>query len=165
MAAGSTYTPIATQTLSSAAASVTFSSIPGTYTDLVVLAAPLSGAPEEFVMQFNSDTASNYSSTLLWGDGTTAGSYRTSSQPNTYLNYYGSVGTTPNTQMFNIMNYANTTTYKTVIGRAGRSASGLDAVVALWRSTAAISTIAIKLKNGNNFTTGSIFTIYGIAAA
>ena len=63
------------------------------------------------------------------------------------------------------MNYANTTTYKSIIGRANRADSGVDAAVALWRSTAAITRIDIKLKNGGSFTAGSTFTLYGIAAA
>jgi hypothetical protein len=63
MAAGNTYEAIATQTLGSAAASVTFSSIPGTYTDLVIVCTPLrvTAGAEELVFQFNSDTGSNYS--------------------------------------------------------------------------------------------------------
>jgi hypothetical protein len=161
----STYEPIATSTLGSAASSVTFSSIPSTYTDLVVVAAPLASSAEEFVMQFNGDTAGNYSATILWGDGSTAGSIRVSNQTYAYLNYYASVSTTQNTQIFNIMNYASTTTNKTVVGRANRADSGVDAAVALWRSTAAITSIALKLKNGSNFSTGSTFTLYGIKAA
>jgi hypothetical protein len=165
MAAGNTYTQIASTTLGSAASSVTFSSIPSTYTDLVIVSAPLATTAEEFVMQFNGDTGTNYSSTFLYGDGTAAGSVRVTNQTYAYLNYYGSVSTTQNTQIFSIMNYANTTTFKTVIGRASRANSGVDAVVALWRSTAAINSIAIKLKNGNNFLAGSTFNLYGIAAA
>lgn len=161
----STYTPIATNTLGSAAASVTFSSIASTYTDLIVVAAPLAGSAEELVMQFNGDTASNYSATLIWGTGTTAGSVRVSNQTYAYLNYYGSVSTTQNTQIFNIMNYSNTTTNKTVIGRANRADSGVDAAVAMWRSTAAINSVAIKLKNGSNFSIGSTFTLYGVKSA
>ena len=116
-------------------------------------------------MQFNGDTAGNYSATILWGDGSTAGSIRVSNQTYAYLNYYASVSTTQNTQIFNIMNYASTTTNKTVVGRANRADSGVDAAVALWRSTAAITSIALKLKNGSNFSTGSTFTLYGIKAA
>jgi hypothetical protein len=167
MAAGNTYEAIATQTLGSTTTSITFSSIAGTYTDLVLVAAPLrsTSGGEELVMQFNGDTSGPYSSTILWGDGTTAGSYRATNQSSIILNYYASVSTAQNTQIFNIMNYANTTTNKTVIGRAGRSDSGVDAIVGRWPSTAAITSIVLKLKNGGSFNTGSVFSLYGIAAA
>lgn len=164
MAAGPTYTPIATTTLSSATSSVTFSSISGSYTDLILVTTPL-GAGEELIMQFNSDTGSNYSSTILWGNGTTAGSYRTTSQTYAYLNYYTSPGTTQQTQIYNIMNYANTATCKTLIGRASKADGGAEAVVALWRSTAAITSVVLKQKLGGNFSTGSTFTLYGVLNA
>ena len=117
------------------------------------------------VMQFNNDTAGPYSSTILWGDGSTAGSYRATNQNSIILNYYASVSTTPTTQIFNIMNYANTTTNKTVVGRAGRSDSGVDATVGRYPSTSAITSMQLKLKNGGNFVSGSSFTLYGIKAA
>jgi hypothetical protein len=160
-----TYEPIATTTLGSAATTVTFSSISSTYTDLILVAAPLSSAAEELVMQFNGDTSAVYSATIVWGSGSSAGSVRSTGQNSAVLNYYASVGGTQNTQIFNVMNYANTTTFKTIIGRAGRSDSGVDATVALWRNTSAINSVALKLKNSNNFLTGSTFTLYGVKSA
>ena len=64
MAAGATYYPIATTTLSSATNSVSFSSISGSYTDIVIVfngAASTSGVTCN--VQFNSDTGTNYSTT------------------------------------------------------------------------------------------------------
>jgi hypothetical protein len=167
MAAGNTYEAIATQTLGSAAASVTFSSIPGTYTDLVIVCTPLrvTAGAEELVFQFNSDTGSNYSSTILTGDGSTASSIRFSNQTYANMNYNSNVSQTQSVQIYSLMNYSNTTTFKTFIGRANRADSGVETAVALWRSTAAVTSIAAKLKNGNNFATGSTFSLYGILAA
>ena len=164
MAIDNTYTAIATNTLGSAAASVTFSSISGSYTDLVFAIAPL-GAGEELVAQFNGDTGTNYSRTTLWGNGTTAGSVQNSAQTYAILNYYAAVGSTQATQIWNVMNYANTTTYKTILGRASKADGGVDATVALWRSTAAITSVVFKQKNGGNFSIGSTFSLYGIKAA
>lgn len=162
----STYTPIATTTLGSSTTTINFTSISSAYTDLVLVAVPLrtTGA-EEMVMQFNNDTISPYSSTILWGDGSTAGSVRSTNQSSIILNYYASVSTTPMTQIFSIMNYANTTTNKTVLGRAGRSDSGIDATVGRWPSTSAITSMQLNLKNGGNFLTGSTFTLYGVKSA
>ena len=78
----STYTPIATQTLSANTASVTFSSIPQGYTDLVLIvsATPVAAGTWNLEMRFNNDTGSNYSRTVLSGDGSTAQSDRQSNQ-------------------------------------------------------------------------------------
>ena len=71
-----TYEPIATTTLGSAVNSFTFSSIPNTYTDLVlVVVVPTAASSGTFGLRFNSDTASNYSHTTLSGNGSSAVSY------------------------------------------------------------------------------------------
>jgi hypothetical protein len=70
-----TYEPIATTTLGSAAADVTFTSISGTYTDLVLVAVTQIGSSGDYLgVQFNSDTGTNYSRTRLSGNGTSASS-------------------------------------------------------------------------------------------
>lgn len=165
MAAGSTYTPIATTTLGSAAADYTFSSIPSTYTDLVLVfnGRCTSTGGWNLFLQFNGDTSTAYSSTSMYGDGTTAASGRgtnNASTPGFVVDgsNYGQVNAS-------IMNYANTTTYKTVIGRGSTAAgSYVDARVGLWRNTSAINSIRIY-SNGGNWQTGSTFTLYGITAA
>ena len=166
MAAGSTYTPIATQTLGSAAASVTFSSISGAYTDLVLVANGTSTSGNNSNLQFNSDTATNYSATALSGDGASATSYRNSSQTSMLIDYNGNFSTTNTTILISILNYSNATTYKTVLSRANRAAGGTDALVGLWRSTSAITTVKMSIGGGGNaYAVGSTFTLYGIAAA
>jgi hypothetical protein len=65
MAAGNTYVAIAEQTLGTAAASVTFSSIPGTYTDLVLVISAQDTTNNSFALICNSDTGTNYSRTRL----------------------------------------------------------------------------------------------------
>lgn len=161
MAAGSTYTPIATYTVPSAQASYTFTSIPSTYTDLILVVGGNSSASDNNLMQFNSDTGTNYSGTFLYGDGTTASSARSTSDSKIQLG--GFDGTNPGTLIVQIMNYANTTTYKTVINRMN-SGGYVQARVGLWRSTAAINSVKIY-PSASNLTTGSVLTLYGILAA
>jgi hypothetical protein len=171
MAAGNTYESIATQTLGSAAASVTFSSIPGTYTDLVLIIASLNNTATNTSFQFqvgngSIDTGSNYSATEIYGTGTVAGSDRASNDTAGYLNGPG-IGTStniPNTYVMNFMNYSNTTTYKTILLKGGSAEQNTVAVVNLWRSTSAINTIKI-FQSVNNMATGSTFSLYGIKAA
>lgn len=164
MPAGSTYTPIATTTLGSAATSYTFSSISGSYTDLVLVFAGTMSAPDDLGIRFNSDTGSNYSTTILGGNGTTAFSTRVSTQTQGYLDWAG-LTTAQGNAIVQIQNYANTTTYKTYLSRFNQAARGTDACVGLWRSTAAITSVTIKAVGANNIAAGSTFTLYGIASA
>ena len=172
MPAGNTYESIATQTLGSAAASVTFSSIPSTYTDLVLVCSNLkcSVGSNNVYVRFNSDTGSNYSYTMLSGNGTTAFSVRGTSLTYNYFGGYdtGVDATNPTTVITSIMNYSNTTTNKTTLTRFGViNASGggeTHSIVNLWRSTSAINTILIYPFSGN-WLTGSVFSLYGIKAA
>jgi hypothetical protein len=162
----STYTPIATTTLGSAAASVTFSSISGAYTDLVLVMS-LKGATtsNQSKLQFNADTGANYSNTYLEGDGTNAYSGRRSSGNQIYdFANYVSTASTFSADVTHLMNYSNTTTYKTVLSRSNRPTSNTTANVGLWRSTAAITSIVITANSGN-YDVGSTFTLYGVKSA
>lgn len=158
----STYEPIATTTLGSGQGLVTFASIPATYTDLRLVYTGTGSATIPFALQFNNDTGSNYSYTLLYGTGSSAASTRGTSQTEGYV---GNVWTDQNTIIVDIMNYSNTTTYKTQISRANSAGNRVAAWVNLWRSTAAINKIDITATGGGSYQTGSTFTLYGIKAA
>lgn len=170
MAAGSTYTPIATNTLTSATASVTFSSISGAYTDLVLICnLKHTSTNASIYIRFNSDSGTNYSQTNLYGDGSSAGSARSANQNKAVVSWYVS----PNTALemvtvTQIMNYSNATTYKTILSRGNRASAsnspGTEASVSLWRNTAAITSL-VALPDSGNFDTGSTFSLYGIASA
>lgn len=157
-----TYTPITTTTLTSAASTVTFSSISGTYTDLrIVYATTASGDAGNF-LRFNSDGSSNYSRTGLYGNGSSAGSNIDTSATGIYGPFTMSSAITSNT--IDIMNYSNATTYKTCLVRAGAANNSTLVSAGLWRSTSAITSISITC-DGANFVAGSTFTLYGIKAA
>jgi hypothetical protein len=158
----STYTPIASVTLSSAQSSVTFSGIPQTYTDLVlVVAGVTSSGTEAVAVQCNSDTGSNYSRTVLLGNGTTASSTRASSQTSAGLGVLDSA--TQGNTIYHFMNYSNSTTYKTFIARGNVSSEQARAAVGLWRSTSAITSITVLV--GTSFASGTTFNLYGVANA
>lgn len=162
-----TYTPIATYTASGTISDYTFSSISGTYTDLVLVTSlkMVTGTPETRI-RFNSDTGANYSYTILWGSGSSAGSTRNTGATGVDISYYGVPNTTEgnSVQITNIQNYSNTTTNKTTLSRANNASIGVDAIAGLWRSTAAITSITIY-PNSSSFASGSVFTLYGIKAA
>lgn len=163
----STYAPIATTTLGSTAATVTFSSIAGTYTDLVLIVAGGTDAASGFGLRFNSDTGSNYSRTYLTGTGSAASSGRDTSQTTADISFNGLFGNNTNyNSIIHIMNYSNTTTYKTALSRSNNAATGVDTSVSLWRSTSAITTIDVRTTSASRvFNVGSTFTLYGIKAA
>ena len=166
MAAGSTYTPIATTTLSSAAASVTFSSIPQGYTDLVLItstASDISSDTNHILCQFNPDSSSNYSSTFLYGTGSSAASGRASNASGCFIGRHNP--TEYGTGITHIQNYSNTTTYKSVLSRGGVASSLLIAYVNTWRNTSAITSMTLTPVSASTFDAGSTFTLYGITAA
>ena len=166
MAAGSTYTSIATTTLASATSTVTFSSISGSYTDLVFIFSGNTSAIANSFIRFNSDSGTNYSMTWMAGDGSSALSGRESTKTRLLIDVYGYANPSNITnKVMSIQNYSNATTYKTVLGRANNSAVGTDALVGLWRSTSAITQIDILTLSATTFSVGSTFTLYGILSA
>jgi hypothetical protein len=160
-----TYTLIASNTLGSAAASVTFSSIPATYTDLVLVSnVSGSGGNANLRITFNSDTGTNYSTTALSGDGTTAVSNRSTSQTAMLVVQTGaSLNGAWTTYISHFMDYSNTTTYKTALSRFVAAGSETTANVHLWRSTSAVTSITVATST-NNYASGSTFKLYGIEA-
>jgi len=162
-----TYTELLKTTLGTATNSVTISSIPSGYTDLVLVINAGSSAGADANFRLNGDSGSNYSRTSITGNGSAAGSSRTSNAIIGRLNFngypFGAAGDT--TIIAHFMNYANTTTYKTVISRANQASLGTDAVVNLWRSTAAINSIEILSTAAATYVAGSTFSLYGIANA
>jgi hypothetical protein len=163
MAAGATYTPIATTTLGSAIGTVSFASIPSTYTDLVLVCSILGGDAAR-IYNLNGDTASNYSYTFMRGDGSTATSGRDTAAKMFFAFCDSANPTQPTVAIANFQNYANTTTYKTLLMRGSAVGKWVSASVGLWRNTAAISSFTI-ISDSDTFKTGSTFTLYGIVAA
>jgi hypothetical protein len=166
-----TYEPIATTTLGSAASSVTFSSISGSYTDLILVCVARSATAsisDTYLMTFNGLTTNIYSRTRLLGSGSAVSSARRTSAPN--IDFEGLAGNTSASGTFmmsnvQIQNYSNSTTYKTSIIRQDDANNYVVASVGLFSSTAAITSIGLATSSGANFQSGSTFTLYGIKSA
>lgn len=164
-----TYEPIATTTLGSTTTDYTFSSIPSTYTDLILVADMAdsnTGADQRMLVRVNGDTGSNYSTTTLYGNGSSATSTRNSNR--TFLDNESGASnsiTSGSANIYHFMNYSNTTTYKTVLYRQNNLVNtyGASALVGLWRNTSAISSITIFCIG--SLVVGSTFTLYGVKAA
>jgi hypothetical protein len=160
----STYTPIFSQTLSSTVSSVTFNGIPQYYTDLVLVCwSKVSNVNDALTMQFNEDSSTNYSYTQLIGSGTVSASNNAVNQ--TYARFGNNLQTDGALTKADIQNYANSTTFKTMLSRSGSAVDGgTVAFTNLWRNTDPIVSIKLACESGGNFTSGSTFNLYGIVA-
>ena len=168
----STYTLISSNVLSSSAASVTFSAIPSTYTDLVLRISTRTDYSGDYKNPIDitvNGSSTGYSVTSVFGTGTSAGSNRTSNRAYWSRSYSNSALTTSNT--FNSLevyfsSYAGSA-YKvssafgaTEINSATNNI--VNAVANLWQDSAAISSITLVDESAANFVSGSSFYLYGI---
>ena len=162
---------ISSQTLGANATTVTFSSIPATYTDLVLRCSnrTASGGVETLNIQLNGDTATNYSSTNVKGSGTAASSSRTTSATSAtmYISDWSSdtANTFSNGEIY-IPSY--TVAQNKPIGTFGveennAAAAYATASASLWRNTAAVTSITLIYTGGNDHLAGSSFYLYGIS--
>jgi len=165
-----TYDAIATTTASGSVSQIDFTGISGSYTDLILVmdysysTVPTTRYTLIRVGNGSIDTGSNYSYTTLSGSGSSASSGRVSN--NTYLDLGNATSATGqrSTTILHFQNYSNTTTNKTILARQNNSAIYTQAAVGLWRSTSAINQIRIYDTASANFSSDSVFTLYGIKA-
>lgn len=174
MSKTATYALIESVTLGSSVASVTFtvSGVASRYTDLLLVGQYGSTTTEDYLrMQFNSDTTTNYSSTRIDGNGSTARSSRTSNQNHIWLDWNSSCeNALTKITKANIMDYANATTFKTVLVRGDRATAttptytGTEAMAGIWRKTPEAITSIVLTMSTADILTGSTFKLYGIQA-
>ena len=165
-----TYVALANITLGSSASSVTFSSIPATYRDLVIAANaqdPVSGTTFSNIgLQFNSDTGSNYNWLDMYGDGSSAVSQVQSNVTGILAGYMSSQNNIFSAHIFQIMDYSATDKHKTVLVRSNLGTRSpnttqlAQATAGRWANTSAIT--SIRLSGGTSFKAGSTFALYGI---
>jgi hypothetical protein len=164
------YESISTTTVGAGGAlSVTFSSIPSTYTHLQIRGfnrdtTVISGS-QVLTVQFNGDTAANYSLHRLTADGATAAAAGSASTSNFVVGTtIANVANTFGTFVLDILDYKDTNKYKTARTLEGSDANGTG-IVALrsgsWRSTSAITSISLT-PTGTGIAQYSSFALYGI---
>ena len=156
-----TYTLIASNTLGSSAASVTFSAIPQTYTDLVLRVSARSSTTNNAQVSFNGVTT-NRSYTMLRGEST-VGNERGASMPIIGLTTSDFTANTFNSYELYFPSYtaANFKPLSSIGTEENNSSSNFEnrIAAALWSDTSAITSITI---NGGDFVSGSSFYLYGI---
>ena len=154
-----TYTPLATITLGSAASSVTFGSIPNSYKDLVLVANGTQTANGNFALRFNSDSGSNYFRVVMYGDGSSTGSFTESSQTALGIAYWE---TGRSMVTCSIQDYSATDKHKSTLSRSGAGIY-VHAFAGRWANTAAITSVTV-LAPGTTIASGTTISLYGIAA-
>jgi len=161
-----TYTALATVTLGTTTASVTFGSIPATYRDLILIdhAIANEGSTIGMLLRYNGDTASNYSTVFMFGDVTNAtvsGSTTTTGAIASRIpNVNRSAGVTT------IMDYSATDKHKTSLSRGnalGQANVSVIAYASRWANTDAITSLTVLLESGS-FLSGSTLSLYGVIA-
>lgn len=162
-----TYDKIATTTLGSAATNITFSSIAASWTDLRIVFTGTATGNSGLSIRFNSNTSFIYSQTNMIGSGTAATSSFASSSDNLSFSVGNNMNTTPVVfYSLDIFSYAGST-FKTALMQINQDNNGSGSVarnVGLYRSTSAITSIALYLSS-NNLAAGTTATLYGIKAA
>ena len=157
---------LATITLSTAQATVTFSGIPSTYTHLQLRSSVISGAVDNLDMNFNGDsTGANYVRHWLWGDGSSAQATGNTNMGTAQFGYGGGSSTTPTAVITDILDYANPYKNKVLRSLGGydfNSTGRIQFQSALWIKTDAITSFVIKNDGGGNFSAGTSFALYGV---
>jgi hypothetical protein len=166
-----TYTALATVTLGSAASSVTFSSIPGTYRDLILVVNGSSSANSFVSVRFNGDSGTNYGYLSMIGANTAYSNSATHDQ--LYLADNQQKANALYQIQVSIMDYPATDKHKTALTRTSSQTAILSggavetaAVYASahrWANTAAITSVAVNNLTGN-FNSSTTFNLYGVIA-
>ena len=155
-----TYTPLATVTLASSASSVTFSNIPATYRDLILIFNGTgSGTTGNLRMTFNGSTLSNFTDVRMYNFNNSSGSDTTGGDS------LVSLGAINNRQasVVQIMDYSATDKHKTYLFRGGATAVGVGASINRWANTAAITSIVL-VNTAGTIDAGATLNLYGVIA-
>lgn len=166
MAAGNTYSIIASQTVPSNTNVVTISSIPNTYTDIIIVAYFISAGSLgiEYRTTINNDTAGNYAYVI--GSKAVGGYGGSGSYTDGFFKsaVYSGIGDTA--QYFQIDLFSYTNTHKKMVKIELHDTQESSYVTGQWQGTNTINRVDIATSSGlNQILAGSVITVYGIAAA
>lgn len=166
----SALTPLANITLAnSTTSSVTFSSISGSYRDLMLVISVGNGYGNNYLTINGDTTAANYFQTFATGASAATSGNVSGSFPAYLEKNVSTSGSVENTYVLHFLDYAATDKHKTSLLRfgapnSGTTYSGAQMSVQRWASTAAITSIAFTSYSGGTFATGSTFALYGVSA-
>ena len=155
-----TYKPLATVTLGTTTSSVTFSSIPATYRDLILIVEGPANSGDFHLARFNGDSSSNYPAVIAQGTGSSTPSVA-GTNTGAYLGDCG--GSNRFFSYTSIMDYSATDKHKSVANRTHYS-DVVTMTAARWANTAAITSMFVAINNAASFSSGTTFSLYGVIA-
>lgn len=166
-----TYTPLATLTLTGTDTEVQFANIPNSYRDLIIITnsrTNRAAADEPLRLRFNGDsTNGNYSRVSMSGNGSSPSSYTDS--PGEIIIDSAATAASSGSGHFAILNveifdYAQTNKHKAVLTTSGISSLEVRRQAGRWASTTAITSLTLTPYFGGSFVSGSTFSLYGVIA-
>lgn len=156
----STYVALQTTTLGSSTAAVTFSSIPNTYRDLVLVGTFAAGTNGTFSIRVNGDGGNNYSRVYMVGSGSGSGVFGATTNNAYRLLSYSS---TISLAIAHLIDYSASDRQKTLLFRGNDGSNEVNLMAGRWTGTAAVNQMYV-FSDGGAFGAGSTFSLYGIEA-
>ena len=162
------YDSIATVSGTGSSGTISFTSIPSTYTHLQIrFIGRATTATSTIRVQFNSDTGSNYANHMLYGEGSAV--YAANNTTQTYMRFYGLANSglsadIVSAHIVDVLDYTNTNknkVYRTLGGFDANGSGEQGLFSGLWMSTSAITSIDL-ITNSGSWTSSSSFALYGI---
>ncbi len=162
-------TALANITLQSASAQITFSGIPSSFRDLVIVmqGSPADTAYPVHALRFNGDTSNNYSYVGMTGSGSAASAGNNNSLSYASLGQAYGIGPATSSNFVTIahvMDYSATDKRKTMLVRNNVAGTGVEAQTVRWASTSAITSIVVIPSSGAGFAAGTTISLYGVIA-
>lgn len=158
-------TPLANITLGSAASSVTFSSIAGTYKDLLLVITGGSNSYASFQYKFNGSTT-GYTFLGMEANGSSASAFSNSASAleGNYNFWVEDIGTANTYYELNLLDYSATDKHKTALYKVRAAATGVASYVGRWADTSAVTSLVASRSGGNTWRSGTTFALYGVSA-
>lgn len=153
-----TYIPLATVTLGGSDNEIIFGSVPQIYRDLIIVISGSATGATSPSLRFNSDGGANYNNIRMFANPSTYSSQA-------FTDSYGSMGfmnTEQSSLFIQIFDYSTTDKHKVAIGRNGNTDT-IRVEATRWANTAAITSVSVRMDGGQNYSTGTVMSIYGIA--
>ncbi len=170
-----TYAPITTTTLDTTTGSVTFSSLPSLYNDLIIVANGKAQSSNSTLVdvgvRFNGDTGSNYSTVKTFSlsyASVVASTNINGVNAETYMDANNTANSLGSGFKLDIFDYNTTYSYKNFLNRAScmtQSDKGVFITASTWKNTSAITSITLFPTSGSGFYAGTWFALYGIKRA